>query len=142
VQATTLSNIGLAYLRQGKLKWAQKHFRQALVLQEGIKDLRGQATTLNNIALAYDVLGEADLALTYFERALAMAKAVQSPKLQSDALYNMGLLKYDKTDLVDSERLLFEAVTLMEACKHPYLMDARTKLRQVRATLANLSQPQ
>ncbi|CAD6494103.1 MAG: Tetratricopeptide repeat protein [Candidatus Argoarchaeum ethanivorans] len=56
----------------GQMDKALEYYKEALEIDEGLKDKRGKATDLNNIGLVYYDWGKPEKALEYYKESLAI----------------------------------------------------------------------
>ena len=71
-EATTLGNIGVAYLALGQPNETLTYLEQALMIWRQLGDWRGEATALSNLGSSHLMLGQPSEALLYLEQALTL----------------------------------------------------------------------
>ena len=97
--------IGNAYFTLGKLKEAEDHYEEALLIGERIHDQEGKGKALGNIGLIYQVKGDLDRALKYHQgafkihnEAFKIHHEIGFRKGEATALGNIGLIYQAKGD--------------------------------------------
>src|ERR1051325_4060260 len=75
-QASTLNNMGSAYLDLGEEEKALDQYKQALQIFREIGNKGGEAAALNNIGSVYSATGETQKSLDYHNQTLPLLKAV------------------------------------------------------------------
>ena len=92
--ASTLNNLGLAWISLGENKKAIEYFEQALEMTKAVlgESHPSVASVLNNLGVTWNSLGEKKKAIEYFEQALEMKKAVlgESHPSVAETLNNLG----------------------------------------------------
>ncbi|RZB32909.1 MAG: hypothetical protein AEth_00255 [Candidatus Argoarchaeum ethanivorans] len=89
---TTLGNEAY-YL--GQMDNALEYFKEALEIDEELKDKRGKATDLNNIGIVYQNWGKPEKALEYYKEALEIDEELKDKRGKATRLNNIGSLYYD-----------------------------------------------
>ena len=89
-EATTLTNIGLAWSALGEKRRALEFYELALPLRRAVGNRSGEATTLTNIGGAWSALGENRRALEFYEQALPLRRAVGDRSGEATTLTNIG----------------------------------------------------
>ena len=72
--------IGNAFCTLGKLKEAEDHYQEALLIGRRIKDKEGEASSLGNMGLIYQAKGDLDQALKYMNEALKIFEDIGMPE--------------------------------------------------------------
>lgn len=120
--AHTLSNIGVVYLRQGRLYLAGESLEEALVMKRRLRDDCTDeadqskiviADVLNNLGSLAFLRGEYDLSFGFYEASLADLRSRNGPKQEkARALYNIGRLNVLNGKLNAALTVLEEACAL------------------------------
>ena len=135
LEATVLSNIGLAWINLNKYKKALKYLQQALPIRRIVGDRIGEASTLNGIGKAWFFLGRKRKALELYEEALAITRAVGDQNSEAMTCFNIGqvyeaLLEFD------------QAILYVERCVHLDIENKHPDLESDRLYLKNLQRKQ
>jgi tetratricopeptide (TPR) repeat protein/DNA-binding XRE family transcriptional regulator len=93
-QAATLSKLGVAYARSGRLAEAADHHHQALTLNQRIGRLGGQATNLGNLGVVYLEQGRLQAAVAQHAQALALFGKLGYRGSQGTALGWLGEIEH------------------------------------------------
>ncbi|MGI9416406.1 MAG: CHAT domain-containing protein [Geminicoccaceae bacterium] len=116
VEATSLHDLGLAYLGSGKLDLAADHLNQAATLAETTGLPRLQASALDNLGTLHAARpGEDEQAAAAYRRAIDLAESEGDPPLAFNALTNMARLDLDRGRQLEARALLERASTHLAA---------------------------
>ena len=69
--------------------------QQALDIQRGLKDHRGEGQVLGNLGVQYYRLGQSDQAIEYHQQALAIHREFKDLRFEGNELINLGEVYYD-----------------------------------------------
>lgn len=94
----TMTNIGLIYFEEGRLKEASAYYEKARLLFEKIQNTRGFALLENYLGDFYLKQKNREKAEEHYVRALGMYEQLGNKFGASLSLYNLGLLHQEKTD--------------------------------------------
>jgi CHAT domain-containing protein len=92
MEASTLSNIGVAYSELGEKQKALEYYSQSLPLRRATGDRGGEAYTLASIGSVYSDLGEKQKALEYYSQSLPLSRAVGDRRGEAVTLNNIGIV--------------------------------------------------
>ncbi|WP_407282928.1 tetratricopeptide repeat protein [Methanolobus sp. WCC1] len=85
------SQLGIIELLRAHYFEAIQHFEQALVIDRGINDRRGEEIHLGNLGLAYRDLGDVKKAIDCCKQALVISREIGDRKGEGNHLGNLGL---------------------------------------------------
>jgi len=122
-QAYTLRNLGIAYQIRNDLTKATEYYQEALLIARDIGDRKLEAETLSSLGLAYEDLKDYNLAIAHQEQSLSLAREISDRRLQGVALNNLGHTLKTAGNLVEAEKNLREAISVLESLR-PGLDDA------------------
>ncbi|GAB3914036.1 tetratricopeptide repeat protein [Kibdelosporangium lantanae] len=91
-EAETLTNLGTAHRRAGRLPEALTHHCSALALYRRLDDEAGEAQSLAAIGIVHQRRGEYPRALENFSRALALQQRLGDPRQHARVLGNLGVI--------------------------------------------------
>lgn len=111
-EATALSRLGAAYLRQGDDASAVDCLRRSLDLYRTLDDEGGAAGAWNNLGLAHRRTGRPTAALTCLRTSLAIRRRLGDEVKASSTLDNIGLVYLDLGDTKRAVRCHEEALDL------------------------------
>jgi CHAT domain-containing protein len=89
-EATSLSNLGVAYNNLGQYQKAIEYYQQSLAIKKQIGDRNGEGISLNNLGSGYHSLGQYQKAIEYYQQSLAIAKQIVDRKGEATSLSNLG----------------------------------------------------
>jgi len=89
-EATALTNLGMAELRQGRSARAASHLSRAVELHRQAGDVAGEARAIGDLGCLYQQRGEYDLARSCVWRALALFRQSGDRTGEARALVNLG----------------------------------------------------
>ena len=128
-EGATLIGIGNIYLLLGDYSQALDFYQQALAITREIGDRSGEGTTLIGIGNVYQLLDDYPQALDFYQQALAITREVGDRSGEGATLGNIGIALFQSGQLLESEKKLFEALTVLESLRDLELSDdARIKL--------------
>ena len=116
-EGKVLGNLGNAYEYLGDYAKAIDYQQQHLTIARQIKDRQSEGAALGNLGLAYESLGDYAKAIDYEQQHLAIAREIKDRQSEGIALNNLGLALYKKGNLADSEKTLFQGITVRESLR-------------------------
>jgi CHAT domain-containing protein/tetratricopeptide (TPR) repeat protein len=108
-----LHDLGFAYKRSGQLIQAERYYKRALAVRDGIDPLsRGTAITLNNLALVLSDLSRFSEAEPLFQRSLKIREKIHDGQGAAVVLNNLAALFLAQKRFSDAEPLLKQSLEL------------------------------
>lgn len=107
--------IGIACHRVGKLKEAEEHYQEALLIEERMSnggDEKGKASALGNLGLIYQDKGDLDQGLKYFEKALKIYQKIGFREGEVSVLCDIGGIYKERRDVENALRYQQAALTI------------------------------
>ena len=89
-EGSTLNDIGLVILNQGRYAEALKQFQQVLAIRQEIGDRVGEAGSLNDVGLVYFYQDRYAEALEQFQQSLAIRREIGDRAGEGTTLNNIG----------------------------------------------------
>ena len=136
--AKAINNLAGSLLHRGDYRQAERLYREALAMKQGLPDAQDVdlAKTISNLATSLLYLGDYREAEGLYRRALEMRRGENRPDHPSVAntLHNLGVLYYTVGDLSRSEPLLQEALAIRE---HTYGLE-NTRVASALTSLGRL----
>jgi CHAT domain-containing protein/tetratricopeptide (TPR) repeat protein len=88
--ALTMTELGLACDRLGRIKQAEEWYAQAVAIWRRARDPQGEARALNNLGSMFMYQSEARKAITIFKEALSLWRTSGDPNGEARTLFNLG----------------------------------------------------
>jgi tetratricopeptide (TPR) repeat protein len=114
-KAAPLNNLGVYYIYMSDVDNSIKIFKQ---LKENLKQSNNKqeyGLALNNLGfIYYNYKNLADTAILYFKEALDVFQSINDLKNLSSGLINLGVIYDDKADFVNSSKVYYRALELLE----------------------------
>ncbi len=117
LEATLLSEIGMARASSGDISGAFEASRQALALNQKVKDRYRESYTLSNIAYLHERTGAKQQALNSYNDALALSKVIGDRPGQSLMLFNIARVLRDLGNLDQARRNIEEALEINDTLR-------------------------
>lgn len=109
---TSYTNLGFIYYANGDTTRAMEAYRKADAIAAKYNDLRVRVAVLNNMAAVFDEMKMYDSALAYYAKVMPIADSLGDDEKRSMAMINIGVTYRNQGRLVESEKLLLEAIPI------------------------------
>ncbi|HEY9632755.1 MAG TPA: CHAT domain-containing protein [Coleofasciculaceae cyanobacterium] len=122
-EASTLNNLGIAHQAQGDLTQAIAYYQKSLSIARAIGERQREGEVLINIGLVYEDQRDFAQAIEHQQQTLKIAQSIGDRRMEGLALNNLGHALFGSGNLVEAEKKLRSAVTVLESLR-PGLADA------------------
>ncbi len=114
IHSAVLGNLGLAYSQLSQVQKAIQYYEKALIISQGIGDIRREGTGLGNLGLAYSQLGQVQKAIELYQKSLTIAQEIGDIRGEGNHLGNLGLAYSQLGQIEKAIELYQKALTIAQ----------------------------